>query len=164
MLIWWPPYYLWYLADSLILTVIITVFYWWKKSVIWKMKCSIGKTSIRKTPAYYRNSMRNRMPWSGWQGSVISWNDPTKTSLSLNDGPFPLPVGTSIEDMNTLSPLQNFIYRIGALLLIAGVMLWQASTRWGIIVYSIGACMFASMQMAQRYDGKNVVLRRLRRQ
>ena len=66
--------------------------------------------------------------------------------------------------MNTLSPLQNFIYRIGALLLIAGVLLWQASTRWGIIVYSIGACMFASMQMAQRYEGKNVVLRRLRRQ
>ena len=52
----------------------------------------------------------------------------------------------------------------GAVLLLVGAML--QITRWEIspVIYTIGAVMFAYVQVMSRYEGKNLVIRRLRRQ
>ena len=53
---------------------------------------------------------------------------------------------------------------VGAVLLLIGAML--QITRWEIspIIYTIGAVLFAYVQVMSRYDGNNLVVRRLRRQ
>lgn len=53
---------------------------------------------------------------------------------------------------------------VGAVLLLIGAML--QITRWEIspVIYTIGAVMFAYVQVMSRYEGKNLVIRRLRRQ
>ena len=52
----------------------------------------------------------------------------------------------------------------GAVLLLVGAML--QITRWELspILYTIGAVMFAYVQVMSRYEGKNLIIRRLRRQ
>ena len=52
----------------------------------------------------------------------------------------------------------------GAVLLLAGAML--QITRWGMapVIYTLGAVMFAYVQVMSRYEGKNLIIRRLRRQ
>ena len=52
----------------------------------------------------------------------------------------------------------------GAVLLLVGAML--QITRWELspVIYTIGAVMFAYVQVMSRYGGKNLVIRRLRRQ
>ena len=52
----------------------------------------------------------------------------------------------------------------GAVLLLIGAML--QITRWELspILYTIGAVMFAYVQVMSRYEGKNLIVRRLRRQ
>ena len=66
--------------------------------------------------------------------------------------------------MRQLSPIQNAVYAIGALLILTGAVIWPAAPTVATGVYCLGAIMFASMQYLQRYEGKNVTLRRLRRQ
>ena len=53
---------------------------------------------------------------------------------------------------------------VGAVLLLIGAML--QITRWEIspIIYTIGAVLFAYVQVMSRYDGNNLIVRRLRRQ
>ena len=53
---------------------------------------------------------------------------------------------------------------VGAVLLLIGAML--QITRWEIspIIYTIGAVLFVYVQVMSRYDGNNLVVRRLRRQ
>ena len=53
---------------------------------------------------------------------------------------------------------------MGAVLLLVGAML--QITRWELspILYTIGAVMFAYVQVMTRYEGKNLIIRRLRRQ
>jgi drug/metabolite transporter (DMT)-like permease len=54
---------------------------------------------------------------------------------------------------------------IGALLVLIGAML--QITRWELspYIYTVGAVLFAYVQvMMGRYDGKNLIIRRLRRQ
>jgi drug/metabolite transporter (DMT)-like permease len=54
---------------------------------------------------------------------------------------------------------------IGALLVLVGAML--QITRWELspYIYTVGAVLFAYVQvMMGRYDGKNLIIRRLRRQ
>ena len=65
--------------------------------------------------------------------------------------------------MKKLNNLQVAVFLLGALLMVIG-----AGTRmlaWGSApyVFSVGALCFASMQMLQRYEGSNFVIRRLRR-
>ena len=50
------------------------------------------------------------------------------------------------------------------MLLLVGAML--QITRWELspIIYTIGAVMFAYVQVMSRYEGKNLIVRRLRRQ
>lgn len=52
----------------------------------------------------------------------------------------------------------------GAVLLLAGAML--QITRWGMapVIYTLGAVMFAYVQVMSRYEGNNLIIRRLRRQ
>lgn len=58
----------------------------------------------------------------------------------------------------------QIIQMVGAVLLLAGAML--QITRWELspYIYTLGAVMFAYIQVMSRYDGKNLIVRRLRRQ
>ena len=63
-----------------------------------------------------------------------------------------------------MKKLQQTVYIIGGILLVVGAALYI--TRWvgAPYVYIAGSFMFGAMQMLDRYTGKNLVLRRLRRQ
>lgn len=69
------------------------------------------------------------------------------------------------EMMKQLNSIQNFIYGVGACLILIGLVMFM--TPWASFapyVYSAGSIAFVSMQMLVRYDGTNFVIRRLRRQ
>lgn len=68
--------------------------------------------------------------------------------------------------MKQLSPLQNILFQVGGLLLVAGAVMpiIPAVSSHATTVFTIGALMFGSMQLLQRYDGPSIVVRRLRRQ
>lgn len=53
---------------------------------------------------------------------------------------------------------------VGAVLLLVGAML--QITRWELspYIYTVGAVMFAYVQVMSRYEGQNLIVRRLRRQ
>ena len=53
---------------------------------------------------------------------------------------------------------------MGGILLVIGAALYI--TRWVVApyIYVVGSFMFGAMQMADRYEGSNFVIRRLRRQ
>lgn len=65
--------------------------------------------------------------------------------------------------MRQLSKTENAIFLLGAVLMVIGagssVLMWKGAP----YVFALGALGFASMQMLQCYEGKNVVIRRLRR-
>lgn len=65
--------------------------------------------------------------------------------------------------MKPLNKLQTLIYLAGAILMAAGAGLYLLQTAIAPYVYCVGALGFASMQLLQRYDGPNFVIRRLRR-
>ena len=58
----------------------------------------------------------------------------------------------------------NLMQMTGAGLLLVGAML--QITRWELapVLYTIGAVLFAYVQVMSRYEGKNLIVRRLRRQ
>lgn len=68
--------------------------------------------------------------------------------------------------MKELSKLQLCAYNIGGLLLVAGIIvpLFSGATAIALYLYLLGALMFSSMQILQKYEGKNITLKRLRRQ
>lgn len=65
--------------------------------------------------------------------------------------------------MKTLTKLQTVVFVLGALLMVIGagssILGWFAAP----YVFAFGALAFTSMQMLQRYEGTNFVIRRLRR-
>ena len=65
--------------------------------------------------------------------------------------------------MKQLNKVQTAIFLLGALLMAIGagtsILMWDGAP----YIYSVGALGFASMQMLQRYEGSNFVIRRLRR-
>ena len=63
-----------------------------------------------------------------------------------------------------MSKIYQIVQGLGAVLLLVGAML--QITRWELspILYTIGAVMFAYVQVMTRYEGKNLIVRRLRRQ
>lgn len=65
--------------------------------------------------------------------------------------------------MKKLNSLQNAVFLLGAVLMVVGagtsLLAWQSAP----YIYALGAVCFTSMQMLQRYDGNNFVIRRLRR-
>ncbi|MDO4210301.1 MAG: hypothetical protein Q4D23_01090 [Bacteroidales bacterium] len=68
--------------------------------------------------------------------------------------------------MKQLNRFQNLLFQVGGLLLVAGAIMPMipAVNTHAATVFTIGALLFGSMQLLQRYDGPNVVIRRLRRQ
>ena len=65
--------------------------------------------------------------------------------------------------MRQLNNWQNLLFLAGAVLMVAGA--GASLLGWGgaPYVFALGALGFASMQMLQRYEGANFVVRRLRR-
>lgn len=65
--------------------------------------------------------------------------------------------------MKQLSKWQSALFAVGAMMMVVGVLagLW----RWPYFpyLYALGAVLYASIQMLQRYDGRSFVIRRLRR-
>ena len=63
-----------------------------------------------------------------------------------------------------MSKIYQIIQGVGAVLLLVGAMLqitrWELST----IIYTLGAVMFAYVQVMSRYEGKNLIVRRLSKQ
>lgn len=60
--------------------------------------------------------------------------------------------------------LQGILLAIGALVLLAGAALMITRWKAAPYIYCIGALLFAAMQMADRYEGKDIIIKRLRRQ
>lgn len=66
--------------------------------------------------------------------------------------------------MKELSPVQNTIFRAGAILFVLGLALHLFLPLVGMILYVVGILGFSSMQMLARYEGNDFVINRLRRQ
>lgn len=68
--------------------------------------------------------------------------------------------------MKSLNKLQTIIFQIGGLLVVVGPIMpiVPAVQPYAAIVFTVGAFAFGCMQLVQRYEGRNVVIRRLRRQ
>ena len=65
--------------------------------------------------------------------------------------------------MKQLNKIQSAVFVIGGLLLVVGAGMGLFRIGAAPYVFAPGAIMYASMQMLQRYDGHNFVIRRLRR-
>ena len=65
--------------------------------------------------------------------------------------------------MRQLTKVQTIIYLVGGLLMVIGAGASLLAWRLAPYVFAVGAICFASMQMLQRYEGQNFVIRRLRR-
>lgn len=68
--------------------------------------------------------------------------------------------------MTPLTPFQNIVYHLGGILLIIGAVLpvFPSLTAYAPYIFTTGALAFGTMQLLQRYEGGNLILRRLRRQ
>ena len=60
--------------------------------------------------------------------------------------------------------LRKICYSLGGLFLVAGAILPLISPDAAPYVFALGALLFSPMQMSDRYEGRNIVIRRLRRQ
>ena len=68
--------------------------------------------------------------------------------------------------MKPLSQLQSLAFTLGGLLLLVGALLPMVPTLsdFAPYVFCAGALLFGTLQLIQRYEGRNVTVRRLRRQ
>ncbi|MBR1462460.1 MAG: hypothetical protein IJ604_03655 [Prevotella sp.] len=66
--------------------------------------------------------------------------------------------------MNELNKIQSIVFLVGGGLMVIGAGLYVLGFhRPECWIYMVGAVCFASMQLQQRYEGSNIVIRRLRR-
>jgi hypothetical protein len=65
--------------------------------------------------------------------------------------------------MKQLNKVQTAIFLLGALLMVIGAGTTILAWDYAPYVFCVGALGFAPMQMLQRYEGSNFVIRRLRR-
>ena len=66
--------------------------------------------------------------------------------------------------MKQLNSLQNFIFLSGGALMVTGVALnFFGFMKVAACLFLVGAVCFGGMQMMQAYEGRDVVIRRLRR-
>ena len=65
--------------------------------------------------------------------------------------------------MKQLSKLQNAVFALGALIMLAGAAMGMFFRGVAPYVFAVGALMFVSMQVQQRYEGDNFTIQRLRR-
>ena len=68
--------------------------------------------------------------------------------------------------MKELSKLQLCVYNVGGLMMLCGAVLPLFSEKivYAAYIYTIGVILFAVMQYLQKYQGSDIVIRRLRRQ
>lgn len=64
--------------------------------------------------------------------------------------------------MKQLNKIESIIMVVGALLMVVGAVMGLSKLSWFPYVYAVGAIGFASMQMLQRYEGRNLTIKRLR--
>jgi len=65
--------------------------------------------------------------------------------------------------MRPLTKLQTAIFLMGAALMVIGSGAYVFMWSYAPYIYSVGALCFVPMQLLQRYEGQNFVIRRLRR-
>ena len=65
--------------------------------------------------------------------------------------------------MRQLNKWQTAVFLVGAFLMVVGAGLSVLAWKGAPYVFSVGALAFVTMQMLQRYEGTNCVIRRLRR-
>ena len=65
--------------------------------------------------------------------------------------------------MRKLNKVQTIVFLAGALLMVIGAGASLLAWKGAPFVFAVGALAFASMQLLQRYEGNNFVIRRLRR-
>ena len=65
--------------------------------------------------------------------------------------------------MRQLNKIQTLIFLVGALLMVVGAAASVLAWKLAPYVFAVGAIAFTSMQLLQRYEGTNFVIRRLRR-
>ena len=58
----------------------------------------------------------------------------------------------------------SVIQMAGAVLLLVGAVLQITRWEFSPVIYIVGAVMFAYVQVVSRYEGRNLIIRRLRRQ
>jgi multisubunit Na+/H+ antiporter MnhG subunit len=58
----------------------------------------------------------------------------------------------------------SVIQMVGAVLLLVGAVLQITRWEFSPVIYTVGAVMFAYVQVVSRYEGRNLIIRRLRRQ
>ena len=63
-----------------------------------------------------------------------------------------------------MSKYNSAIATVGAVALLLGAALQITQLAWAPYLYLIGAIMFAYVQVMSGYEGKNIIIRRLRRQ
>lgn len=63
-----------------------------------------------------------------------------------------------------MSKYYSTIATVGAVALLLGAALQITQLAWAPYLYLIGAIMFAYVQVMSGYEGKNIIIRRLRRQ
>lgn len=63
-----------------------------------------------------------------------------------------------------MSKYYSAIATVGAVALLLGATLQITPLAWAPYLYLIGAIMFAYVQVMSGYEGKNIIIRRLRRQ
>lgn len=66
--------------------------------------------------------------------------------------------------MKELSPKLVILQQAGAIIMLVGAALFMWQPMIATVLYTVGAVVFCPLQMLQRYDGKNFIIRRLRRQ
>lgn len=60
--------------------------------------------------------------------------------------------------------IRNLLFQIGGILLVLGAVMPMFLPAWAPFVFGLGAVLFCSIQLSERYEGSNLVIRRLRRQ
>ena len=63
-----------------------------------------------------------------------------------------------------MNKYRSAIGTIGAVLLLAGAIIQITRLMWAPYLYLTGAILFAYTQITDRYEGQNLIIRRLRRQ
>ncbi len=66
--------------------------------------------------------------------------------------------------MKEINKLDNAIALVGSVVLFAGLLLQFMKFEFAPYVYLVGAILFAWIQVKYGYEGKNIVIRRLRKQ
>ena len=66
--------------------------------------------------------------------------------------------------MTELGRGAQVLFAVGALGIVVGAGVWALSPRVASVVYGCGALLFCPLQMLMRYEGRNFIVRRLRRQ